>query len=292
MLGVLVSIGGLARHHMIGLKKEALNVNVAINKMAQGQPRHFRELVNDFVENRKPLAEIEAEVAKLDSGEQVIWREIRKMSDDVEKNFPREGGQSSKVLQFQSWRALHPIITILFFAVLAWHVWDVLGGTQAAFGSDKTAFVASNSCADCHDDVVQDWKLSSMADAQTGTIMEAQLPVTLGENEQLADRPRCDAAGPVRLAAKTCINCHAPVGAPFAKDINTLLAAERRGLGRRRGSCRQRRQRGSELRRHRVHHLSHATGTSCRARGLRPASRREASREHLRHPVRPAVHQP
>ncbi len=41
VLGVLVSIGGLARHHMIGLKKEALNVNVAINKMAQGQPRQL-----------------------------------------------------------------------------------------------------------------------------------------------------------------------------------------------------------------------------------------------------------
>jgi hypothetical protein len=229
VLGVLVSIGGLARHHMIGLKKEALNVNVAINKMAQGQPRHFRELVNDFVENRKPLAEIDAEVSKLDSGEQVIWREIRKMSDDVEKNFPREGGQSSKVLQFQSWRALHPIITILFFAVLAWHVWDVLGGTQAAFGSDKTAFVASNSCADCHDDVVQDWKLSSMADAQTGTIMEAQLPVTLGENEQLATDLGATQQALFDAAAKTCINCHAPVGAPFAKDINTLLPLNAKG---------------------------------------------------------------
>lgn len=229
VLGVLVSIGGLARHHMIGLKKEALNVNVAINKMAQGQPRHFRELVNDFVENRRPLAEIDAEVAKLDSGEQVIWREIRKMSDEVAKNFPREGGQSSKVLQFQSWRALHPIITILFFAVLAWHVWDVLGGTQAAFGSDKTAFVASDSCADCHNDIVQDWKLSSMADAQIGTIMEAQLPVTLGENEQLAADLGDEQQARFDTAAKSCINCHAPVGAPFAQDINALLPLNAEG---------------------------------------------------------------
>jgi len=229
VLGVLVSIGGLARHHMIGLKKEALNVNIAINKMAQGQSRHFRELVNDFVENRRPLPEIEAEVAKLDTGEQIIWHEIRRMSDEVAKNFPRTGGQSSKVLQFQSWRALHPIITILFFGVLAWHVWDVLGGTQAAFGSDKTAFVASNSCADCHDDIVQDWKLSSMADAQTGTIMEAQLPVTLGENEQLANELGSTQQDRFDTAAKSCINCHAPVGAPFAQDINALLPLNAKG---------------------------------------------------------------
>src|SRR4029077_16549646 len=140
-----------------------------------------------------------------------------------------EGGQSSKVLQFQSWRALHPIITILFFAVLAWHVWDVLGGTQAAFGSDKTAFVASNSCADCHNDIVQDWKLSAMADAQTGTIMEAQLPVTLGENEQLAAQLGAEQKARFDTAAKSCINCHAPVGAPFAKDINSLLPLNAEG---------------------------------------------------------------
>ena len=64
--------------------------------------------------------------------------------------------------------------------MLAWHVWDVLGGTQAAFGDEKTAFVASDSCADCHSEIVEDWKLSSMSEAQTGTIMEAQLPITIG----------------------------------------------------------------------------------------------------------------
>ena len=229
VLGVLVSIGGLARHHMIGLKKEALNVNVAINKMAQGQPKAFRDLVLDFVENRRPIAEIDAQVAKLDPGEQVIWREIRRMSDDVAKNFPREGGQTSKVLQFQSWRALHPIITVAFFAVLAWHVWDVLGGTQAAFGDEKTAFVASDSCADCHSEIVEDWKLSSMAEAQTGTIMEAQLPITIGENQTLAETLGADQQAIFDSSAKSCINCHAPVGAPFAEDITALLPFDAEG---------------------------------------------------------------
>ena len=229
VLGVLVSIGGLARHHMIGLKKEALNVNVAINKMAQGQPKAFRDLVLDFVENRRPIAEIDAQVAKLDPGEQLIWREIRKMSDDVAKNFPREGGQTSKVLQFQSWRALHPIITIAFFAVLVWHVWDVLGGTQAAFGDEKTAFVASDSCADCHSEIVEDWKLSSMSEAQTGTIMEAQLPITIGENETLAETLGADQQAIFDSSAKSCINCHVPVGAPFAQDITALLPFDAEG---------------------------------------------------------------
>ena len=212
------------------------------------------------------------------------------MSDDVEKNFPREGGQSSKVLQFQSWRALHPIITILFFAVLAWHVWDVLGGTQAAFGSDKTAFVASNSCADCHNDVVQDWKLSSMADAQTGTIMEAQLPVTLGENEQLAAELGAEQQDRFNTAAKSCINCHAPVGAPFAKDINSLLPLNAEGSAADGGVAVERRQRGGELRRHRMHLVPHAAGASRRALRFRSAPGREAGCEHVRHPVRPALH--
>ncbi len=229
VLGVLVSIGGLARHHMIGLKKEALNVNVAINKMAQGQPKHFRDLVNDFVEDRRPLPEIEAEVAKLDSGEQVIWREIRRMSDEVEKNFPARVARARRCCSSSPGARSIRSSRSCSSRSLAWHVWDVLGGTQAAFGDDKTAFVASDSCADCHNDIVQDWKLSSMADAQTGTIMEAQLPVTLGENEQLAAELGDTQQALFDSASKTCINCHAPVGAPFAQDINALLPLNAEG---------------------------------------------------------------
>jgi len=70
---VLVVISGYFRHHMIGLQKEALNVNVEITKLTSGQSRHFRELVGDFLDNRRPMGEIEAEMASMDRAQQVLW---------------------------------------------------------------------------------------------------------------------------------------------------------------------------------------------------------------------------
>lgn len=231
VLGVLVSIAGLARHHMIGLKKEALNVNVAINKLAAGQSRAFRDLVVDFTEHKKPLPVIEAEMAKMDAGQQAIWKEIRRLSDGVAKHFPREGGQTSRVVQFQSWRALHPIITIVFFVFLAWHVWDVLGGEKAFFYDAKHEVAAAQDCAACHSDIYQEWRQSMMSHAQTGAIMLAQLPVTLGENKTIAAAKGADQQKLFDAAAKTCINCHAPTGATFANEVDSLLPLNAAGSG-------------------------------------------------------------
>ena len=163
----------------------------------------------------------------------------------------------------------------------------MLGGTQAAFGSDKTAFVASNSCADCHNDIVQDWKLSSMADAQIGTIMEAQLPVTLGENEKLAAELGDEQQARFDTAAKSH-NCHAPVGAPFTQDINAfpLSAGSADGGVAVSGG-------NDAVNSDGIGCIScHAGGAARRALWLRPSARGEASGKQLRHPVRAAVHRP
>src|SRR5687767_9000621 len=45
VLGILVSVAGMARHHLIGIQKAALNVNVAVGKLTTGQPRPFRRIV-------------------------------------------------------------------------------------------------------------------------------------------------------------------------------------------------------------------------------------------------------
>src|SRR5207237_7441684 len=63
VLGILVSIAGMCRHHLIGVQKAALNVNVAITKISSGQPRNFRRLVADFTDTPPPVAELDAEMA-------------------------------------------------------------------------------------------------------------------------------------------------------------------------------------------------------------------------------------
>ena len=233
VLGILVSIAGMCRHHLIGVQKAALNVNVAISKITSGQPRNFRRLVADFTDTPRPVGEIDAEMAQFPPDLQERWAKIKTLRSEVDKFFPRSGGQRINVRSYKLWRALHPPLTILLFIVLGFHVWDVLGGTNP-FNNDKKAdFVAAQSCAGCHSKEYAEWGSSAMAHAQTSTITVAQLPVTLAHNRLLADQGQVAANNQnpdkvinqddlFKATAKVCITCHSPVGARFAPNTDSL----------------------------------------------------------------------
>ncbi|MEY2456159.1 MAG: hypothetical protein QOK06_1253, partial [Acidimicrobiaceae bacterium] len=235
---VLVSIAGVCRHHLIGVQKAALNVNVAISKITTGQSRAFRRLVADFTDTGRPVGEIDAEMSQLDPQLQERWAKIKALSADSEKHFPRTGGQKMHIRQFKLWRALHPPLTVLLFVVLGFHMWDVLGGTDSVFKDDTAAFASSATCAGCHSRNFVEWGASSMAHAQTSTITQAQLPVTLAENRKLSDAGS-NAAGLAvgqsnqtalfNASVKVCTTCHAQVGARFAKQGDALFPLDASG---------------------------------------------------------------
>jgi hypothetical protein len=233
VLGVLVSIAGVCRHHLIGVQKAALNVNVAISKITTGQPRNFRRLVADFTDTPRPVAEIDAEMAQFPADLQERWTKIKALRAEVDKHFPRTGGQTTQIRSYKLWRALHPPLTILLFVVLGYHMWDVLGGTNPFNNDPKQDFVSAESCAGCHSKEYADWAASAMAHAQTSTITVAQLPVTLAHNRLLADQGTVPSNNqnpdkPVnqddlfKATAKVCITCHSPVGARFATNSDSL----------------------------------------------------------------------
>jgi hypothetical protein len=237
VLGILVSVAGMARHHLIGIQKAALNVNVAVGKLTTGQPRPFRRLVADYTDHKRSREEVDAAMAQFDPSLQEKWAKITEISDEVEKHFPRAGGQKWHIRQYKLWRALHPPLTIALFLVLAVHVWDVLGGTRATAG-EENQFAAASECADCHGPIFEDWSSSTMAHAATSTINEGQLPITLSENgriiaefdgtdslELLTGRD-LDADSQEDLVlgnAQVCIDCHTPVGGSFTQDPLALL---------------------------------------------------------------------
>src|SRR3954451_20416545 len=97
VLGILVSIAGMCRHHLIGVQKAALNVNVAISKISSGQPRNFRRLVADYTDTPRPVGEIEAEMAQFPADLQERWGKIKALRQDVDKHFPRTGGQTTQI---------------------------------------------------------------------------------------------------------------------------------------------------------------------------------------------------
>lgn len=233
VLGVLVSIAGVCRHHLIGVQKAALNVNVAISKISTGQPRAFRRLVADFTDTARPVQEIDAEMAQFPPEQQERWAKIKALRAEVDKHFPRTGGQTTQIRSYKLWRALHPPLTIILFVVLGYHMWDVLGGPTPFDGDEKEQFVSSSSCAGCHSKTYEEWGISAMAHAQDSTITVAQLPVTLARNRLLADQGTVAANNQdpnvevnqddlFQATAKVCITCHSPVGARFAKLSDAL----------------------------------------------------------------------
>ena len=223
VVGLLVCLSGVFRHHMIGVQKEVLNANLAITKVAFDQPRAFQRLVTDLTENRRPRPDIEADAATLPAEQQEAWTQVRDLFAHIEERYPREGGQRAFVRHIKVWRAVHPPLTVLLFGLIAFHVWDVLGGSQEFLGNERTAFASSAQCGSCHSDTFSQWSVSSMAHAQNSTIMEAQLPVTLGVNAQLVQQLGGRQQENFGLLAKTCINCHAPVGSRFAARDDALL---------------------------------------------------------------------
>ena len=127
---MLVSVGGMARHHLIGIQKAALNVNVAIGKLTTGQPRAFRRLVADYTDHQRPSARSTPPwPASMDPSLQETWAKIKELPTRSRSTSRAAAARRWHIRQYKLWRALHPPLTIALFVVLAFHVWDVLGGT-------------------------------------------------------------------------------------------------------------------------------------------------------------------
>jgi hypothetical protein len=223
VVGIVISIAGVARHHLIGVTKSAINADAQISKIAAAQPRAFRQLVVDYKQLRRPLADIEADAARLPADQAAAWAKVIETQQKIEHDFPRGGSQSRSVRAYKLLRATHAPLTVVLFLILGVHVVDVVGVSQRALASEQASLSDVGNCAGCHSSIVDDWGRSSMAHAQTGTIMEAQLPVTLAKNEELARQLGDDQEDLFESAAQVCVNCHAPIGAEFVEDPTAVL---------------------------------------------------------------------
>lgn len=222
-LGVVVSACGVARHHLIGVTKSAINADAQISKIAVGRSRAFRQLVIDYKQLRRPLADIEGDVSRMSADDQAAWAKVVETQAKVDHEFPRGGGQSAPVRAYKVLRALHAPLTIVLFLALSFHVVDVLGVSNNVLADDTENIASVADCAGCHTDIADEFAQSSMAHAQTGTIMEAQLPVTLARNEELARLLGDDQEELFENSAQVCINCHAPIGARLVDEPTAVL---------------------------------------------------------------------
>ena len=86
-------------------------------------------------------------------------------------------------------------------AAIAIHVADVLGLKEKVSASEAHEFPDSAQCANCHTDIVDEWKLAMHAIAQTNPTVIAQTELALQKY------PDFEAV---------CTNCHAPIGNQIA----------------------------------------------------------------------------
>lgn len=232
VLGILVSICGWARHKMIGVGKAAVNADVQISRIAAEQGRAFRQLVTDYKQLRRPTADIEADVSRLDANQREAWSQVVEIQQSIDDQFPRGGKQSGRIRALKLFKAAHAPLTIALFLVLAFHMWDVLGATQSVLGDEVTEVANAETCAECHSGIYDEWASSAMAHAQTSTIMEAQLPVTLTKNFELANDPDLGLDEDfVEATVGACIDCHAPIGGKFTEDPLAFLPLNEPGSG-------------------------------------------------------------
>src|SRR4029079_18672229 len=90
-LRLVVSVLGVARHHLIGVSKAAVNADAQISKIASQQSRAFRQLVIDYKQLRRPLADIQADVQQLSPDEQAAWAKVVDTQERIDHDFPRGG---------------------------------------------------------------------------------------------------------------------------------------------------------------------------------------------------------
>ena len=93
-IAVVVSLAGVARHHLIGVSKAAINADAQISRIASEHSRPFRQLVIDYKQLRRPLADIQADAATLPPDEQAAWAKVLETQAKIDHDFPRGGGQS------------------------------------------------------------------------------------------------------------------------------------------------------------------------------------------------------
>ena len=289
-IGIVVSICGVARHHLIGVSKAAVNADAQISKhrlaaLAPVPPTGHRLQAAAPAARRHPgRRRSSCRPTSRPRGRRCVETQAK-----IDHDFPRGGGQSRNVRGLQAAARDPRPADGRAVRRPGFHVVDVLGITDTVTASDKERIASVSDCNGCHSEIVDDWKQSAMAHAQTGTIMEAQLPVTLAKNEELADQLGVRAAGRCTTTRRRCASTATHRSARCSSTtpnavlpLNETTDAERPAGG-------QRRRRGGQPGRRQLRGVPHPVGAARRARRGRQDQHRQRHARRLRHRVRPAV---
>lgn len=197
-------------------KDKAHTTKVEIDKLLAGKSAEFRRAA----QSRLNPSSAEKDSGSAPAGEEADWKRFIRLAERLERYSRREVQQTRYARFLQGWQRLHIPLAILLIALVGVHVWDTLHVKIAIAGSELRGLPPATACADCHAEIVQEWKLAMHSQAQNAPIITAQT------NLALEKFPKFERA---------CNNCHAPIGTSLTQsttlpiDTQNVLRAHPNG---------------------------------------------------------------
>ncbi|HUG34079.1 MAG TPA: multiheme c-type cytochrome [Anaerolineales bacterium] len=176
-------------------KDKSRVVKVEVDKLLAGKSAEFRRAAQNRLSDL-PL-EKNFSTVNLSIEEQYEWNRFTKMADRLHRYARREIQQGWYARFLQGWKLFHIPLSIVLIALVGYHIWETLHVSETLAGGELHGLPPASSCADCHADIVQEWKLAMHAHAQDAPVVIAQTNLAL---EKFPDFKRA------------CNNCHAPIG--------------------------------------------------------------------------------
>ena len=197
-------------------KDKARTTKVEIDKLLAGKSAEFRRAA----QGRLNPASAQKDSGSAPAGEEADWKRFLKLAERLERYARREVQQNRYARFLQSWQRLHVPLAILLIGLVGVHVWDTLHVRNAISKSEVRGLPPATACADCHAEIVQEWKLAMHSQAQNAPIVIAQTNLALEKYPAFG---------------RACNNCHAPIGTAITDtptlpiDIQNVLRAHPNG---------------------------------------------------------------
>jgi hypothetical protein len=182
-------------------------VKVEIDKLLAGKSLEFRQAAQRRLDaspaekksgDPKPFAG--------PPGEEANWKRFVRLAERLERYARREVQQNRYARFLQGWKQLHIPLAIVLIALIGIHIWETLNLSHVLAGGPLRGLPPATTCANCHAEIVQEWKLAMHSQAQTAPVVFAQTNLAL---KKFPDFERA------------CNNCHAPIGTTLT-DGTTL----------------------------------------------------------------------
>ncbi len=196
-------IGNYSKQISLGRAQEAL---VEIEKLAAGKSDEFHRLKDEL------LAGNGVNVGSLGPDERVAFTALQSLAERRQRGLQRRQAQDKASRTLSIWRKLHLPLVAGFLVLLVIHVVAVTDVPARAVGNLHSV----EDCAQCHEQIVDEWKGSMHAHALTS-------PVTVVQTN-IAVRTTLSKLG--LETQMVCNNCHGPAAMWMTNQEQATLPVE------------------------------------------------------------------